>query len=31
MHYQLIGEAYFNGMMDGEAMDGLELEEVILM
>lgn len=30
-HYQLIGEAYFHGMMDGEAMNGLELDKVILV
>lgn len=29
--YQLIGEAYFHGMMDGEAMDGLKLDEVVLV
>ncbi|KAJ9161183.1 hypothetical protein NKR19_g2486 [Coniochaeta hoffmannii] len=30
-HYHLIGEAYFHGIMDGEAMDGLELGEVVLV
>ncbi|KAB5563138.1 heterokaryon incompatibility protein-domain-containing protein [Coniochaeta sp. 2T2.1] len=29
--YQLIGEAYFHGIMDGEAMDGLKLDEIILV
>ncbi|OIW29751.1 hypothetical protein CONLIGDRAFT_343943 [Coniochaeta ligniaria NRRL 30616] len=29
--YQLVGEAYFHGMMDGQAMAGLELEEVVLV
>lgn len=28
--YHLIGEAYFNGMMDGEALDGMDLGEVVL-
>lgn len=29
--YQLIGEAYFHGMMDGEAMSGLEMQDIILV
>jgi hypothetical protein len=31
VRYQLVGEAYFHGMMDGEAMDGLELGNVVLV
>jgi len=29
--YNLIGEAYFHGIMDGEIMEGLELGDIILV